>query len=568
MKIFGFTFGKSKAEPEIETIGDENENLNSFQIDDRQNPADMVVPEYYGSADYFGLSMAAPSEQSELIKSYRELAAASEVDEALEELRNEIFIFDVPDKRAIELDFEDMGEELKELREAKKAPKRNSLSDKMKEKIVAEFENLYELVEFDHRGTQYFDDWYVDSVLCVHKIINKDKPKEGIKRIELIDPLRIRKVKVLPRPNPVDGTINVNEIKEFYVYGNFDTKTYPVDRMIELQYDQSLNGLRIAPDSITYINSGLWDRSIRQYVGFLKKAIVPYNNLKLLEDSMVIFRVVRAPARRAIYIDVSGMPKGKSEQYIKSMMARYRNKMTYDSKTGTLSDRRNVMSMLEDYWLPRRSEGKTTEITTLEGQNAQDILEEVEYQRDKLWRALGVPRGRFGNQPSTFLFGKGVEIQRDEYRFTKFCNRLRSRFILFFEDLLKTQLILKNIIAEDDWEDIRRALKWRYTEDNNFVEYKEAEIWENRFRTLDSMTNVIGKYVSPEWAARNILRMTQEQYEEEQKKIEKARKETPHLLDIEPDMGGDEFGNEPNRLNVNEQPETEPPEKEPKETDE
>lgn len=501
--FFGFKFGKDN------TVGNPSEVLRSFQPD-RDISADTVV---FGNmlpgAEFSSWNMFGYLEQQDeytLITNYREVASSSEVDEALQEIRNEIFTFDVEDKKAVELEVSDKY----------KIPK------KIRDKIVEEFNNLYEIVEFDHKGVQYFDDWYVDGKLYVYKIIDEKNPKLGIQKIQIIDPFQIRKVSVIPTLK-TDGTFNANEIQEFFSYSNFDRHKYPLGNTIRLMHGQGFVGMQINPDAITYVHSGNFDRSLGRYVGYLKKAIIPYNNLKMMEDSMVIFRVVRAPSRRAIYIDVAGMQKNKAEQYMKEMIEKHRKKMTYDAATGTLSDRRNVLSMLEDYWLPRRTEGKTTEITTLEGQNTNDILEEVEYNRDKLWRALNVPRGRFGEQAQNFIFGKSTEIQRDEYRFKKYLNLLRSRFILFFEDILRTQLILKKVIAPGDWEEIRKSLVWSYTEDNAFVEYKESEILRSRLDNLSAVEPIIGKYRSAEWAMKNILKMTDEEIEEEKKKIKEEK---------------------------------------------
>lgn len=501
--LFGFKFGKDSQG------GSSSEQLTSFQPD-RDVTADTVL---FGNmipgAEFSSWNMFGYLEQNDeysLITNYREVATSAEVDEALQEIRNEIFTFDVVDKKAIEL----------EVNEDYDIPK------KIREKIVEEFNNVYEIVEFDHKGVQYFDDWYVDGKLYAYKIIDEKNPKLGIQKIQIIDPFQIRKVSIIPNLNP-DGTFNAAEIKEYFAYSNFDRNKYPLGNTIRLMHGQGFVGMQINTEAITYVHSGNFDRSLGRYVGYLKKAIIPYNNLKMMEDSMVIFRVVRAPSRRAIYIDVAGLQKNKAEQYMKEMMEKHRKKMTYDASTGTLSDRRNVLSMLEDYWLPRRTEGKTTEITTLEGQNTNDILEEVEYNRDKLWRALNVPRGRFGEQAQNFIFGKGTEIQRDEYRFKKYLNLLRSRFIVFFEDILRTQLILKKVISPDEWDDIRKSLVWSYTEDNAFVEYKETEILRNRLDNLSAIEPIIGKYRSAEWAMKNILKMTDEEIKEEQAKIKEEK---------------------------------------------
>jgi hypothetical protein len=454
-----------------------------------------------------------PADELALIGSYRDLAAAAEVDEALQEIRNEILIFDVPEKKAIEIDFKEETE----------------ISEGIRKKIAEEYDYLYELIDFDSKGIQWFDDWYVDAKLYLHKIIDKKKPKLGIQKVSVIDPLKIRLVRILPMPNPTDGTYDMTKVREVFIYSAFDPRAYPLGQTIQLNYGVQIQGLQIDKDQITYINSGKFDRNLGQYVGYLKKAIVPYNNLKMMEEAMVIFRIVRAPARRAFYVDVSGLQKNKAEAYMKDLMGKFRSKMVYDTKTGTLADKRSVLSMMEDYWLPRRNGERGTEVQTIEGQQSQDILEEVTYLRDKLWRALGVPRSRFGDQPQTFQFGKGIEIQRDEYRFAKYLQLLRSRFVVFLEDLLRTQLILKNIITASDWDEIKGSLAWQYTEDNAFVEYKEAEILNNRVDVLTRVDPLIGKYYSRETIMKTVLRMTDEDIQNERKRMDKERDELPDL---------------------------------------
>lgn len=499
MQIFGYDLFKKQ---------DPKQELTTFSLD-REITAERAVPDVYYN-DHAGVMsvpyelLQTPTEEAELIRSYRELAAAAEVDEALQEIRNEIFIFDVPGKKAIEIDF----------------VKESKISASIKKKISTEYDELYKIIDFDVNGAQWFDDWFVDSKLYLYKMVDYNKLKSGIQRVQFIDPLKIRLVRVIPRANP-DGTYDSSKIKEFYVYSNtFDNKAYPVNQIIQLQYGSTIQGIQIKPESMAYIHSGLFDRNLGRYVGYLKKSVVPYNMLKMMEDAMIIFRVVRAPSRRAFYVDVSGLQKNKAEAYIKDLMAKFKNKMVYDTKTGTLSDRRNIMSMMEDYWLPRR-EGKSTEVSTIEGQTSNDIMDEIEYLRDKLWRSLGVPRGRFGEQQSTNLFGKGNEIQRDEYRFTKYLHMLRSRFILIIEDLLKTQLLLKKIITEADWKEIKRDIMWNYAEDNTFVEAKEVEILNNRLNTLNTIDPHVGKYYSKLWVQKNVLRMSDKEIAEEDKQLEK-----------------------------------------------
>lgn len=517
-EIFGFQFNRKE----------DKRDLNTFNLD-RELTSEAVVPDYYGQ---MGGGMTAlpyemlqlPSTEYDLIKNYRELAASAEVDEAIQEIRNEIFIFDVPGKKAFEIDW----------------VKETKISKEIRKKIVDEFDNLYQAIEFDTFGSQWFEDWFVDSKLYFSKIIDKNNPKAGIQGVKTIDPMKIRLVRVLPKLNP-DGTYDASQVQEFFVYNHWDPRQHPMNQIVQLNYGQQFQGLRIHPDSIAYANSGKFDRGMGIYVGYLMKAILPFNMLKMMEDAMIIFRVVRAPSRRAFYIDVSGLQKNKAESYIKDLMSKFKNKMVYDTTRGTLADRRNVMSMMEDYWLPRRDGGKGTEIQTVEGQTSQEILEEIEFLRDKLWRALGVPRGRFGENQTVGIFGRGVELQRDEYRFTKYLHTLRSKFITIIEDLLKTQLILKKVISVHDWDQVRKDLTWVYTEDNTFVESKESELLNGRLQLLNTIKEHVGTFLSEEYVYKNVLRMTDKEIADEKKKMEQDRKDR-EAAGLPPIAGGDQFG--------------------------
>lgn len=502
MDLFGYELKKKKRGNALET----------FQIDKEDIASDAVIVSD-GPVDGSGMSVfsydatSIPSDEIELISTYRSISLSSEIDEALQEIRNEVFIFDVPGKRAFEIDFKDEP---------------TSPSSSIRKKITEEFRTLYNVVNFDERGLAYFDDWYIDSKLYLHKIIDSKQPKLGIQKVIAIDPLRIRRIKYLPKAD-ANGIYDISKVQEWYIYSNSFAKNIMPGTITPIEFGSEISGLKIRPDAICYTDSGIIDRATGKTIGYLRKAIVPYNNLRMMEDAMLIFRVVRAPQRRAIYIDVAGMQKNKAEQYMKDMMSRFKNKMVYDSKTGQLADRRNVMSMLEDYWLPRRDGGKGTEIQTIDGQNAQDIMDEVEYYRDKLWRALNVPRSRFGQDDApSFPFGKGIEIQRDEYRFRKFLDKIRARFLMFMKDLLKTQLILKNIITPDDWDAINKSIVWTFTEDNAFVEYKESEILNNRLVTLNQIQPYIGKgkFYSQEWVKKNVLRQTDQEIADMQAQID------------------------------------------------
>ena len=519
MEIFGFSITKKTPKVNLEVLEIDNDGDTTIIEDDG-------VGSYAGVLDGTGVGLERPADEVEKIRNYREIAASSEVDEALTEIRNEVFVFDIPGKKAFEPEF---------------LPDEESfVTPAIREKIMKEFDLMYSVTEFHDRGIEYFNRWYIDGRLYMQKVVEKSNAAKGIRRVQVLDPLNIRKIKLVPREND-SLTINSNNVDEFYAYSRrFDsTVKFGVTNVMSYgAYTQA--GARIKPDAIAYADSSLRDLHTGRVVSNLDKVIVPYNNLKMMEDAMVIFRVVRAPQRRAIYVDVGNLQKNKSDSYMKEVMARFKNRMTYDSKTGTLSDRRNVLSMIEDYWLPRREGSKGTEIQTLEGQDANGTLEEVEYYRDKLWRSLGVPRSRFGENAQSFVFGRGIEIQRDEYRFKKFLNHLRRYFLVWFEDVLKTQIVLKKIILEEEWETVRRSFFWTFAEDNAFVEFKESEIINSRIGTLASIDPYVGKYFSIDWVRRNVLHQTVEEIKASNKDMDTEEAAGMYDKDIEDD--NNQFG--------------------------
>ena len=525
-ELFGFELKRKAPKGELRVLEIGNEMTDGAVISAPEG-SDMT----YEAGVVNGLdadSALVPADEVEKIKKCREISMTSEVDEALTEIRNEVFIFDIPGKKAFDIDFMDSDD----------AP-----SAAIQKKIAEQFSKLYDVTEFHDRGIEYFNRWYVDSRIYFQKVVDSKRLSEGILKIQFLEPLNIRKVRVVPK-NSQNGTIDLNKIGEYYVYARkFDsTMRFGVTNVVDYESVPG-SALKITPELIAFADSGMRDANSGRIAGYLDKAILPFNNLKMMEDSMVIFRVVRAPQRRAIYVDTGQLQKNKADSYMKEIMARFKNRMTYDTKTGLLSDRRNVLSMIEDYWLPRREGGKGTEIQTLDGQDASGALEEVEYYRDKLWRSLGVPRSRFGENSQSFVFGKGIEIQRDEYRFNKFLNSLRRYFLEWFEDLLKTQLILKKVITESEWPAIRRTFYWTFAEDNAFVEYKESEIINNRINTLAAVDPYVGKYFTVDWVRRNILRQTDLDIKTENDQMEKEEKEGVYDNPIEDD-GQPPFGNQ------------------------
>lgn len=424
-----------------------------------------------------------PTSEIDLIKTYRTLALTSDVDRVLTEIRNEVFVFDEFGKKAIEIEFKDT--------ESRK------ISKSTMNKVRNEYDRIYTLLDFDNKGIDLFNRWYIDGRLFLQKVVDKDKSKDGIQRVVYIDPLKIKRVVEYPKPN-FDGVYDLNQIRTFYLFSdvaNVFTTT------------QTSRFMEIRKDAIAYSDSGLYDSNSGMALSYLWKMIVPYNNMKMMEESLLVYRVVRSPERRAFYINVGNLSKPKAEAYIKELMAKFKNKMVYDARTGTIVDRKNIMSMVEDYWLPRRDDGKGTEIQPLPGATNLGTIDDVDLFRKKFMESSNIPSGRFKDETSSFVFGRSVEISRDEYRFKKFLDRLRKRFSLILEDLLKTQLILKNIIVESDWEDIKQCLYWVFTEDNNFVQWKEAEVLNSRLESMNAVDPLVGKYFTREWALKNVMRM-------------------------------------------------------------
>jgi hypothetical protein len=502
MNIFGYTITKDQKAGKLDT----------FQIE-TDSAAEVLGVNTAGVMLYSYDLVTVPENEAELIRTYRRIAMSPEIDMALGEIKNEVFIFDVPGRRAVDIGF----------------TSDSKLSESVKKKISEEFINIYNIVDFNNVGISLFMDWYIDGKMFLHKVIDTSKPKEGIKKVIPIDPLKIKKVREIPKPDK-NGIYNVADVVEYYVF--VDTP----GGISKASLSEINRGLKIQPDAISYSDSGIYDKNANCVLSYLHKAIVPFNNLRLMEDSLIIYRVSRAPERRVIYVDVGNLPKNKAEQYVRDLMNRFKNKLVYDSKTGSVVDRKNVLSMIEDYWLPRREGGRGTEISTLPGGENLGIVDDVNYFKTKLYQSLNVPISRFQTDSSpTFVFGKGVEINRDEYRFKKFIDRLRQRFMLLFEDLLRTQLLLKKVITEQDWETIRRCIQWNFAEDNNFVEYKESEILNNRIQTLTSIDPFVGKYFTREWVMKNVLRMNDEEIRKiEQEYPENSEKGAENELQGEP----------------------------------
>jgi hypothetical protein len=437
----------------------------------------------------------------DLIKKYREIALHPECDSAIDDIINESISSD--------LDFAPVKIELSNL----------EVSEKIKKQVREEFDYILRLLDFDKRCHDIFRRWYIDGRLHYHKMIDFDNPAEGIKELRYIDALKIKKVREVIKKKPNVSQVEIGPAGEKYDYG--EVLEYYMYFPHGYKATQA-KGLKIASDAITFVNSGLMDHNRNSVLSFLHKAIKAVNQLRMIEDSLVIYRLSRAPERRIFYIDVGNLPKMKAEQYLREVMNRYRNKLVYDSNTGEVRDDRKHMSMLEDFWLPRREGGRGTEITTLPGGQNLGELEDVKYFQKKLYKSLNIPLSRL-EQESSFTIGRTNEITRDELKFAKFVGRLRKKFSELFHDLLKTQLVLKGIMTLEDWDDLKENIQYDYIFDNHFTELKNNELLTERLNSVGLMEPYIGKYFSVEYIRKQVLQFTDEEIEELDLQIDKER---------------------------------------------
>ena len=442
----------------------------------------------------------------DLIKRYREIAQHPECDMAIEDIINETIVSDERDASvSVSLD-------------------KLAVSDAIKGKVRDEFDEVLRLLNFDEKGHDIFRRWYVDGRIYFHKVIDPKSPRKGLTEIRYIDPRKIKKVREVAkkRDNKGKGVEIIETTAEWFVYNEKGISSA-----------NSNAGLKIAADSITYVTSGVIDQTKNMVMGHLHKAIKPTNQLRMIEDAVVIYRIVRAPERRIFYVDVGNLPKVKAEAYLRDVMARYRNKLVYDAATGEIRDDRKHMSMLEDFWLPRREGGRGTEISTLPGGENLGQIDDILYFQRRVYNALNVPITRMSAEENPFQFGRTTEVSREEIQFQKFIDRLRSRFSQLFLGILKKHLILKNIITEQDWNDFYPYMRVDYARDNYFTELKEAEILRERMQTMEVMRDYIGTYFSREWAMRNVLRMNDEDINTEIKRLEKEQEQQPEQPDEE-----------------------------------
>ena len=495
--------------------------LFGFQINRKEGqkgqspvPPSADEPVSIAAGGYFGTYVdtdATARNEFELIRRYRDMSLHPEVDSAVDEIVNEFVVSDANDS-CVEVDLNNL-----------------EVGAGVKKKIRDEFDKIKQMLNFDNRAHEIIRSWYIDGKLYYHKVIDLDNPKKGILELRYIDPLKIRKVRQKlgkdsqdPRINrAIKGTALEYEWGNYIDYFLYNPKGYlrggalgPVGDMSNSQ------GIKIAADSIAFCSSGLQDLNKRMHLSFLHKGIKSLNQLRMIEDALVIYRLSRAPERRIFYIDVGNLPKVKAEQYLRDVMARYRNKLVYDASTGEIRDDKKHMSMLEDFWLPRREGGRGTEITTLPGGQNLGELKDVEYFKKKLYNSLNLPPSRLTDDNKGFNLGKTTEVLRDELKFTKFIGRLRKRFGELFHDILKTQLILKGVISPEDWDDMKEHIQYDFLFDNHFNELKEQELMMQRINLATQMDPFVGKYFSIEYIRKQVLQQNEKEYKEIQKQMD------------------------------------------------
>ena len=483
MELFGFEITRKKDELRATEV----KNAKSFvpPVDDDGTPVIQQQAGYISGGAYGAYvdMEGGIKNEAELIRRYRETSLVPECDSAIEDIVNECITSDISD-RIVALDLRDV-----------------KLSDSIKKKIQDEFAHILSLMKFNQNSHEIFRKWYVDGRIYFHKVVDSKRPKLGIVDLRNIDPLKIKKVRNVEKgKDPKTKIERVEKVEEFYMFNDkgFD-KTSATEGAT----------VKIAPEAVSYTTSGLLDYSRNVVIGYLHKALKTANQLAMMEDALVIYRISRAPERRIFYIDVGNLPKAKAEQYLADVMHKYRNKLVYNAETGEIKDDRKHMSMLEDFWLPRREGGRGTEITTLPGgQNLADI-DDIEYFKKKLYQSLNVPATRL-EADNGFNMGRASEISRDELKFNKFTNRLQKKFARVFTDILRTHLVLKEIVTGEEFDKFKDFIQYEFATDNHFTELKEAEILRERLDTLGGIADYIGKYYSNEYVRKYVLRQTEE----------------------------------------------------------
>ena len=489
LKLFGFEIKRARKDAE-------DKKLPSVvpPRDDEGGSYATAAGTHYGQ--YLNLDGDDSKDNYQLIMKYRGNAMHPEVDAAIEDIVNES-ITGSEMSQTLELNLDEV-----------QAP------DRVKKLIKEEFDNIYAMLNFKELGHDIFRRWYIDGRLYHHLVVNEDRPKDGIQEIRPMDSAKMRKVKkVKYKKDPITGAKIVEKTEEFFIY--------------QEKPGQSTSGIKMTNDSVSYVTSGLLTEDRKKIVSHIHKALKPINQLRMMEDALVIYRLARAPERRIFYIDVGNLPRGKSEQYMKDIMAKYRNKLVYDAKTGEIRDDRKHQSLLEDFWLPRREGGRGTEITTLPGGENLGQIEDIVYFQKRMYRSLNVPISRRDTEAVQGFLGRSTEVNRDELKFQKFIDRLRMRFSHLFYGILKKQLIMKGVITEEDWEEWKNDITVDYVKDNHFAELRDAEMLRERLQSMDMIQQYVGEYFSKEWVQKNVLMLDDETIEQMKKDIAGEGEEEP-----------------------------------------
>lgn len=498
IKLFGF---------EIKRANDKSaEKLKSVVPPQSEDGAGYVTASAGHYGQYVDIDGNEAKDNYQLINKYRGVALHPEVDAAIEDIVNEAIVGDDDNGVGVSIALDDI-----------EAPKQ------IKDQITEEFDNILGMLNFKENGHDIFKRWYTDGRIFHHLVVKDGAEKAGIQEIRYIDAMKMRKVKeVKKEKDPITNAEIIKSVKEYFI---FQEKPG--------QNSARNNAIKFTEESISYVTSGLLDENRKKVVSHLHKSIKPINQLRMMEDSLVIYRLARAPERRIFYIDVGNLPKGKAEEYMKNIMTKYRNKLVYDANSGELRDDRKHMSMLEDFWLPRREGGRGTEISTLPGGENLGQIDDIIYFQKRLYRSLNVPINRL-EQEAQFSLGRSTEISRDEVKFQKFIDRLRNKFAHLFLGILKKHLLLKNIITEEDWDTWKNDIRVEYSRDNYFSELKESELFKERIQTLDMINQYVGEYFTKDWVMKNILKLSEEDMKELEQEVddeneEEARKDAANI---------------------------------------
>jgi hypothetical protein len=478
--LFGFQITRKKQEQ------DPKQNFTTPQADD--GTVTVAAGGYFGS--YLDMEGTSKNE-ADLVRRYREISLHPECDQAIEDICNEAIVSS-EEKDSVRVTLENIP-----------------FGNEVKKRIDEEFLNVLKLMNFSTKGFEIFKRWYVDGRIFYQKLIDRENPKNGLTELRYIDPRKIKKVRELKKMRSTVDLSLTNDYEEYYMFNEKGVAG-----------STSGSGVRIAADTIAFCTSGLVDQNKNMILSYLHKAIKPVNQLRMIEDAVVIYRIARAPERRIFKIDVGNLPKQKAEQYLRDVMARYRNKLVYDANTGEIRDDRSYMNMLEDYWLPTREGGRGTDITTLPGGQNLGEMADIEYFQKKLYRSLNVPVSRL--EPSTgFSMGRSTEITRDELKFTKFVQRLRKKFTELFNDFLKTQLVLKGVISIEDWPVIQANIQYDFLQDGHFAELKESEMLKERVALADGLEKYVGKYFSQEYIRKFVFKQSEKEIKDIDRQISK-----------------------------------------------